>query len=321
MIIRKNQPPKKLVINGLKDVPKLPANFGEVTWEKLSLAVEAIHNSLPISDSKESLYNAVKDLCVHKLSKETYDKLYEQCKNYLSKQAKFILLKYEDDNETFLTSLNSIWNSHCTQIRMIRDIFLYLDRTFIFQQSNIKSIWDMGLNLFSTVTLEKKEVITKLIDGLINLIENDRNNQSINKSILQNLLRMIISLDIYSEYFESPFLENTKLFYDKEGIKQFESNTVPNYLKYIESKLQEENDRVRNYLENSTKLPLMNIVQTQLIRKHLTNILDNGFFTLMNENSKEDLKRLYNLIDLIQNLNDLQSIFNSYIKVILFFFF
>ncbi|CAB0018662.1 unnamed protein product, partial [Nesidiocoris tenuis] len=55
--------------------PRLPENYQEVTWEKLSEAVVAIQTSRPIQYSLEDLYQAVQNMCNHNMSSVTYTNL------------------------------------------------------------------------------------------------------------------------------------------------------------------------------------------------------------------------------------------------------
>jgi cullin-4 len=67
---------------------------------------------------------------------------------------------------------------------MIRCIFLYLDRTYVIQTPNVKSIWDMGLDLFRTHFLGNSSVDSvddpgvefknSIVTALLNMIENER---------------------------------------------------------------------------------------------------------------------------------------------------
>lgn len=55
--------------------PKLPDNFEDDTWEKLQRAVSAVQRKRPIATSREELYRAVEDLCLHKMGSKLYDRL------------------------------------------------------------------------------------------------------------------------------------------------------------------------------------------------------------------------------------------------------
>lgn len=57
------------------DTPKLPENYQEKTWEKLKEAVIAIQSSKSIQYSLEELYQAVENMCNHKMASTLYDNL------------------------------------------------------------------------------------------------------------------------------------------------------------------------------------------------------------------------------------------------------
>jgi cullin-4 len=57
---------------------------------------------------------------------------------------------------------------------MIRNIFLYLDRTFVLQTSNLKSVWDMGLHLFRETILGDQEILAKTINAVLSKINEER---------------------------------------------------------------------------------------------------------------------------------------------------
>ncbi|CAI2167115.1 6046_t:CDS:10 [Funneliformis geosporum] len=77
------QPIKKLVIKGLKDKPKLPANYEEETWSKLRAAVQAIFNCQRIGTSLEELYKACENLCLHKMASSLYNRLAGEIEEHL----------------------------------------------------------------------------------------------------------------------------------------------------------------------------------------------------------------------------------------------
>lgn len=57
---------------------------------------------------------------------------------------------------------------------MIRSIFLYLDRTYVIQTSGIKSLWDMGLQLFRVHIAVHPDIERKTVNAILSLIEKDR---------------------------------------------------------------------------------------------------------------------------------------------------
>lgn len=108
---------------------------------------------------------------------------------------------------------------------MIRSIFLFLDRTYVLQNSMLPSIWwvitvdcfravwgcfllkvsveqdalvcrDMGLELFRFYIISDLKVQSKTIDGILLLIERERNGEAIDRSLLRSLLSMLSDLQV-----------------------------------------------------------------------------------------------------------------------------
>ncbi|TMW39363.1 hypothetical protein DOY81_015557, partial [Sarcophaga bullata] len=65
---------KKIVIKNFKVKPTLPENYSESTCQKLEEAVVAIQLSRPIKYSLEELYQAVENMCSHKMDAQLYAK-------------------------------------------------------------------------------------------------------------------------------------------------------------------------------------------------------------------------------------------------------
>lgn len=52
--------------------PSLPENYQEHTWQKLKEAVVAIQTATPITYCLEELYQAVENMCSHKMDSQLY---------------------------------------------------------------------------------------------------------------------------------------------------------------------------------------------------------------------------------------------------------
>ncbi|KAH0512276.1 Cullin-4B [Microtus ochrogaster] len=232
---------KKLVIKNFKDKPKLPENYPEETWQKLKEAVEAIQNSTSIKYNLEELYQAVENLCSYKISANLYMQLRQICEDHIKAQ---IHQFREDslDGFLFLNKIDECWQNHCRQMIMIRSIFLFLDRTYVLQNSMLPFIWDMGLELFRAHIISDRKVQRKTIDGILLLIEREWNAEAIDRSLLQSLLIMLSDLQIYQDSFEQQFLEETNQLYAAEGQKLMQEREVPEYLHHVNNRLEEDAD-------------------------------------------------------------------------------
>eukprot|EP00897_Mesotaenium_endlicherianum_P001162 jgi/Mesen1/11046/ME000099S10492 len=306
-------PAKKLVIKPFKERPKLPEDFEEVTWAKIRGAVQAIHHKQSVACSLEELYRAVEDLCVHKMAGNLYRRLQQECEAHI--QAKLQgLVGLSPDPVVFLATVEACWQDHCEQMLMIRSIALYLDRTYVIQNANVRSLWDMGLQLFRRHLALVPEVENKAVAGLLRLIEKERLGESVDRTLLKHLLRMFTALGIYADSFEKPFLDGTAEFYAAEGARFMAQTDVPDYLKHVEARLQEENDRCLQYLDGATRKALVSTTEKQLLERHVAPILEKGFGMLMDADRAADLARMYNLVARVGALDSLRLALNAYVK-------
>ncbi|RNA41656.1 cullin-4A [Brachionus plicatilis] len=273
------QTAKRLVIKNLKMVPRNDEDNFSRLWKNIDEAVRAIHESRPVSMSLEMLYQKI------------------------------------NDPIDYLKLLNRHWQDHCAHMVMICQIFLPLDRGYVLNNPLILSIWDLGLDLFKNHIVMNKLVQTRCISGLLALIDSERGGELIDRSLVKNLLTMLYKLQLYQSIFESEFIKASDKLYSNEGETMLQSSDIPEYLKHVEKRLNEENNRLLHYLHPSTKHLLILCVEKNLIGDHVNTILQKGFDNLMDDHRLDDLKLLYNLLSrFVNGIDQLKTYFSQYIK-------
>uniref|UniRef100_A0A8C1DQU6 Cullin 4A n=1 Tax=Cyprinus carpio carpio TaxID=630221 RepID=A0A8C1DQU6_CYPCA len=312
---------KKLTIKNFKDRPELTDSYTEDTWIKLRDAVSAIQNSTSIKYNLEELYQAVENLCSYKVSPVLYKQLRQVCEDHIQAQI-HQFREYPSSSRTesldslsFLKRMNRCWQDHCSQTIMIRSIFLFLDRTYILQNSLLPSIWDTGLELFRTHIVSDGAVQSRTVEGILEQIERERNGETVDRSLLRSLLGMLSDLQVYKDSFEQRFLTETNRLYAAEGQRLMQERDVPEYLHHVSRRLEEENDRVISYLDQSTQKPLIATVEKQLLGEHMNAILQKGLWMLLDENRVCELTLLYELLSKVKGgLMTLLQAWRDYIK-------
>uniref|UniRef100_A0A803SXQ1 Cullin-4A n=1 Tax=Anolis carolinensis TaxID=28377 RepID=A0A803SXQ1_ANOCA len=299
--------------------PTLPDNYTRETWQKLHEAVRAIQTSTSIKYNLEELYQAVENVCSYKASPTLYRQLRQVCEDHVKAQIllfrEYPFITDSLDSVLSLKKINKCWQDHCRQMIMIRSIFLFLDRTYVLQNSMLPSIWDMGLELFRSHIISDKLVQTKTIDGILLLIERERNGEAVDRSLLRSLLSMLSDLQVYKDSFEPRFLEDTNRLYTAEGQRLMQEREVPEYLHHVNKRLEEEADRVVTYLDHSTQKPLIACVEKQLLGEHLTAILQKGLDNLLDENRIADLTQMCQLFSRVKGGQQLLlQYWSEYIK-------
>ncbi|KAJ6895007.1 hypothetical protein NC652_028680 [Populus alba x Populus x berolinensis] len=298
------QPAKKLVIKLVKAKPTLPTNFEEDTWAKLQSAIKAIFLKQPAPCDLEKLYQMGGNL---------YLRIEKECEAHIS-AALQSLVGQSPDLEVFLKLVATCWKDLCDQMLMIPWHSLVSGQNICETNPKCAFIVDMGLQLFRKHLSLCPEVEHKTVTGILRMIERERLGESADRSLLDHLLKMFTSLGIYAESFERPFLECTSEFYAAEGMKYMQQSDVPDYLKHVESRLNEEQDRCNIYVDASTKKPLIATAETQLLERHISAILDKGFMMLMDGHRIKDLQTMYSLFLRVNALESLRQALSMYIR-------
>lgn len=191
---------------------------------------------------------------------------------------------------------------------------MYLDRKFTLQRSEYRSIWDLGLNSFAVNIAKIPKFSAKLKDSLLAAIEADRKGETVDKNLLKNLMRMLTALGIYTDHFEKFFLDATTNFYTLESESRVQELQVDEFLRYIERRIDEENNRILLYLDEQTKKELINILEQVGLARHVDLLLEKGIENLVDGEKIDDLKRMYALFSRVNQQSKIKDSWNKHIK-------
>ena len=158
------------------------------------------------------------------------------------------------------------------------------------------------------------------------LIERQRNGETIDQGLVKKVVDSFVSLGIdesdlnkasldnYKEHFETPFLAATEAYYERESDSFVIENSVSDYLKKAEERLEEEEDREERYLHPTTRRLLITKCEHILVRAHAELMWEN-FQSLLEYDKYEDLQRMYSLLSLIpEGLGPLWRKFEEHVK-------
>lgn len=202
---------------------------------------------------------------------------------------------------------------------MVRDILMYMDRTYV-PQLRRRPVYELGLHLFRIIVWEHPRVQTRVTDLLLNAIASERSGLlTDDRTLLKSNLGMLLELgqadfsNVYERDFEQVFLGTTQEFYRLESLSYLSRNTATDYVHKAARRLDEEKDRSTALaLPATTESPLQSIVETELIERHARTLVDmenSGFAALLRDDTKlEEMKDMYDLFvrvpSSVENLRD-----------------
>ena len=83
---------------------------------------------------------------------------------------------------------------------------------------------------------------------------------------------------------------------------------------YLLGSIEEEMERIMAYMEDSTSRKLIKLLETSLIKDHVSTMLDKGLDIMMAENDIDNLRHIYDLFSRVGELGSLRGRFSEYIK-------
>ena len=211
----------------------------------------------------------------------------------------------KSSDEMLLLRLREAWETHQREMRDVRDILMYMDRTYV-PQSRKAPIYEQGTILFRTVVARNPDIKGRSMRLVLSAIEDGRRGRQVDNQVLRSVLAMLIDLGIssttcYVEDFETRYLSESNQFFQSESTSLLESSTVPEYLRRTETRLSQELDRGISILHPSTLPRLKNLLERTMISEHAADLLElegSGFVSMLERDSREDLSRIYSLFSL-----------------------
>jgi cullin 1 len=191
-------------------------------------------------------------------------------------------------------------------------------------KKNIYDVYTLHLVQWRKVLFEK--LSGKVMDAVLKLVEKQRNGETIEYSQIKQVVDSFVSLgldetdsskstlNVYRYHFERPFLQATKEFYQAESKQFVAENSVVDYMKKAESRLQEEEERVNMYLHQDIAVPLKKTCNQALIADHSA-LMREEFQVLLDNERDEDMARMYSLLSRIPDgLDPLRTRFETHVR-------
>lgn len=143
----------------------------------------------------------------------------------------------------------------------------------------------------------------------------NRDGKEIDRKLIQSIINMMIELSYYTTYFEPKFLATTNVYYRKESQHLIQTLSIPEYIQHANKRREQElEERLPTYLDMRTKRQLDQTITRHLIYSKTETIVKKGFSDMMDNQSLQPLKILYDLLPESQ-LDILKHAFGEYVKV------
>ncbi|EER36430.1 Cullin [Histoplasma capsulatum H143] len=233
----------------------------EETWAYLEKGVERVMTQLEGGIDMLTymgVYTAVHDFCTsqkaisspgspashgsHRGAHLLGEELYNLLGIYLSRHLNDVYeTSLNHSDEALLAFYIREWTRYTTAAQYINHLFKYLNRHWVKREvdEGKKDIYDVyTLHLVKWKEDFFKKVQKSVMDAVLKLVEKQRNGETIEQSQIKNIVDSFVSLGldendstkstlvVYQFYFEKPFIEATKVYYENESKRFVAENSV-----------------------------------------------------------------------------------------------
>ncbi|KAK1284556.1 Cullin-3B [Acorus calamus] len=349
------QKKRNFKIEAFKHRVELDPKYAEKTWKILEHAIQEIYNHNASGLSFEELYRFHREIFVvfikiydwivgdvpsckgllhcdplellrgirnaynmvlHKYGEKLYSGLVTTMTSHLKNISREVELA---QGGFFLEELNRKWEDHRKALQMIRDILMYMDRTFV-PSAQKTPVNDLGLNLWRDNIVRSPKIQARLKNTLLELVERERTGEVINRGLMRNVIQMLKELgpNVYQEDFEKPFLDVSADFYRVESQKFIECCDCGEYMKKAERRLNEETERVSHYSAEVSGGKIENVVEREMIANHMQRLVqmeNSGLVNMLVDDKYDDLSRMYSLFNRVPGgLSAIKDVMTSHLR-------
>jgi len=267
-----------------------------------------VYKSYISTEEYSKLYTTVYTMCTQKppnnWSEHLYNNYCDAVKDYLS--ARILPRIKEKHDEAMLKELVRRWENHKLMIKFLSHVFKYLDRFYV-KRLSLPELAEVGSQSFHDIVFNavKRDVRSAILE----LIRRERECEIIDRKLVKEVVEIFVemggarnSLEVYVTDFEDMLLSTTADFYSRESSKWAEEDSFPDYMCKAEDRLQQEQQRVANYLHSSTEEKLLKVCDEQLLQTPEQLLLEkenSGCEALLRDNKVDDLSRMFRLFSRI----------------------
>lgn len=233
--------------------------------------------------------------------------------------------------EDLLREYTTEWERYTTGANFVHRLLVYLNRHWVKHEreegrTDVHTVYTLALVQWKRYVFTSIQREAALTNAVLEQIAKQRNGEVVPTLLIKGVLDSFVSLgiddvdavrlnlDVYVTAFQEPFVASTAIFYKTESADFLAHNSVTDYLKKAETRLEEEENRIELYMHASTRAPLMDVCRNELISVH-REALWREFHTLLVNDMTDDLSRMYALLSQVQGgVDPMREQFEAHVK-------
>jgi len=312
--------PKKLVVKNLRVTPRVdPSQYFEKVWQQEDVSLTAIFRGEKEPYSLEELYKGSENVCRQGKAMELYTRVKQKCSGHLAGDVKETLRRRAtgaSDVEA-LQAFVDAWTKWQGQLLTIRQIFYYMDQSYLLRSVEHPSVMETGLILFRSQVFTDAFLRKKVMDGVVALVDLDRRGNATDRDaeFLKQAIDALHELSVYTSDFEPVFKTATEAFFRSWRESEAEKAGLSHYVTVCSTLLDNEMRRCDLLsLDRSTRAQLSELFDIIFVEEKVDYMINqDSLMDLLEDNSYKEMEQAYTLLQRRGHGEKLEAVFSSYI--------
>jgi len=248
------------------------------------------------------------------------EKLYKETKAFFEQHTRDVYTNISTHSKNLLTDYYDNWMKYNTGAKYINLLYRFLNEHYTLRRRNDYvehlqiSFTDNDIMEIGQLALEtwKSEVILPLKESIINALLNEvkraRQGERPSETVVHGVISSLIDvqeyntkspLKLYQQEFEERLLAETSEFYRAEASHFLTTCNCSQYMQKVDTRLAEENLRVRKLFHPTSYDKVMKEAQIRLVQDHQA-MFTSECQQMIKERKTADLSRMYKLLKPMQ---------------------
>ncbi|KAG8700243.1 hypothetical protein FRC08_004824 [Ceratobasidium sp. 394] len=248
------------------------------------------------------------------MGEDIYRTLSQQLEQYLSK----MLSRLKADRKSqvdWLDFLAEGWRSFENRLKTLQCMLSDIDRVYVASRPSLDAIYDLGVSSFKSMVMEHS-ITDKIQAGIVEWLNQERLNSRPDHNQRQSVITLrncLVSLHLYGQCLEEPYLVATTAYWTDEGAVQRNADdfSAAAYVETCIKNIKTEEDRARVVLLPGGWVPVGRVTERALLADAAPVLASKALSTLLVAQDKDALKAMCELYRHAGFLTDFRVAFKN----------
>ena len=316
-----HQGPKKLVVKNLKSTPTHNVEaYLEKIWSQEEEALIANFNGDKIPYSLEELYKGAENVCRQGKAAELYTRLKAKCDEHISGRVADSLGKVAIEASSHVSVLKyfvEAWSKWQRQLLTVRQIFFYMDQTYLLRSQDHPNVTETGRLLFREKAFADEMLKERTMNGVVDLMNSDRqgNLSHDDASLLRRSIDTFHELTIYISDLEQVIERSTEAYFRQWRETEADKGDLGHYASSCSDLLQRELVRCDLYgLDRSSRNSIASSFDVVFVEEKLDLLAEeDSLMGLLKVDKVTELEKVYSLLQRRNQTNTIGPVFDKFV--------